>query len=75
MIEIQLKPVCECGHVFDNIHVTKHVEDIGGQFAVMGTTFEPSTCPNCKRKIKSVICDTLIVEQSNQIGGTINEYV
>ena len=67
MTEIQIKPVCECGYIFDKIHVTKHVEDIGGQFAVMGTTFEPNACPNCNRKIESVSCNTLIIEENNDI--------
>lgn len=77
MAKIKIKPICECGYIFDKIYVTKHVEDIGGQFAVMGTTFEPSACPNCKRKIESVSFDTLIVESKldAEIGGTKNEYV
>ena len=39
-VEVKMRPVCECGHVFKELYYNKR-----------NNSFAPRSCPNCNRPI------------------------
>lgn len=42
---LKMKPVCDCGHVFDELEITPHDEN------KLAYYIHPSCCPDCEKGI------------------------
>lgn len=51
--EIELLPVCNCGHIIENLYAE---EEVVGELGRLHKTinFVPSQCPNCGKFFKSM---------------------
>lgn len=63
VVRIKLLPVCDCGYVFiDGINVYEDVFAINDKIKSMHIYFTPTICPQCKRKIECITCDSAIAK-------------
>lgn len=52
--EITMKPVCQCGYVFNEGIKYKENEEEAGIYKIKMGYFTPAVCPSCNKKIKSI---------------------
>lgn len=52
---LRMLPVCSCGYVFkDELIVNKSINDYMFRIGYPEYSFEPSTCPMCKKEIECI---------------------
>lgn len=52
---LKMKPVCECGYVFENLTLTKiKMKSSGITVPLFSYRFEPGRCPGCGKAIDCV---------------------
>ena len=64
-VVVKMKPVCECGYVFDDLTLTeiKPKTLFSPKFItepLHSWMFEPYRCPNCNKRRSSCICKEVI---------------
>lgn len=57
MAEVTMRPVCECGHVFESL-----------SFNTRNHSFTPYICPGCKRVIDTFRYDDLTKRRPDEDG-------
>lgn len=60
--ELTLLPVCNCGHIIDNLYVEESIEERYGMKNVK-VNFVPSLCPNCGRIFERIIYDRRLFKE------------
>lgn len=71
---IKLKPVCDCGYVFNNIKITAVYKPVYMKKCVIGKTLthtliEPNKCPKCGKIFKGISLDrnsTIEIEEIHE---------
>ena len=59
-MQIKMKPVCDCGYIFDSLLVApstdyEYILILGKPSLLAPMVVDPCVCPQCRSKIESVV--------------------
>jgi len=59
---VKMKPVCDCGFVFDHIDIGYSIEEfyINSRMPCKNVCCDPRVCPQCKKEIEGIKYQTPI---------------
>lgn len=62
--DIKLLPVCNCGHIIDDLYVVESIEGVDGMKHAE-VNFVPSRCQSCGKIFEKIIYDRRIFKELN----------
>ena len=58
-MDIKCKPICKCGHVFEEIKIAYLELELERGYVYRVQKFIPSYCPKCGKVISSITADSI----------------